>query len=64
MKVRSLEKPKIRPQEFVLLKSVNQVNINKTSGFNGTFKLATVKNDLTLWKQRQNCMFLRTVKQQ
>jgi hypothetical protein len=35
-------------KEFVLLKSVNQVNINKASGFNGTFKLATVKNDLTL----------------
>jgi hypothetical protein len=48
MKVRSLERPKFRPQEFVLLKSVNQVNINKASGFNGTFDLATVKNDLTL----------------
>jgi hypothetical protein len=48
MKVRSLEKPKFRPQEFVLLKSVSQVNINKTSGFDCTFELATVKNDLTL----------------
>jgi len=28
-----------------------------TSGFNGTFELATVKNDLTLWKQRKSCLF-------
>jgi hypothetical protein len=45
------------PEDFVLLKAVNQVTINKASGFDCTFDLATVKNVYTLCKQRRGCYF-------